>query len=335
MVQETPNGELLRRHFLAGAACLAGLTPHGAAAQTVAAPDPGPLPNVAADSDVASVTAGRNVSQHLTIKVMINGGGPYDFVVDTGAELTVLADNVAAQLNLPAGAPITVEGVTGRIQTRLVPVGELRVGPFRHENMKLPILPRSFLQADGFLGLDVIGESRVTFDFSAKALKIERPRMRFEPNGLNATRIRTSGVGGRLRATNCFVDNVRASAFIDTGAELSVGNPALEAALRKRRRGVTVLGPAILRDITGTQVNGEVIAIREIALQSLQFTSGSLVIADVPSFDTFDLRNEPAMLIGMDFLRQFASVSIDYRLKEIRFELAEMTPPAPIRIQRG
>jgi hypothetical protein len=37
----------------------------------------------------------------------------------------------------------------------------------------------------------------------------------------------------------------------------------------------------------------------------------------------------------MDYLRQFASVSIDYRLKEIRFELAEMTPPAPIRIERA
>ena len=335
MVQDTPHGALPRRHFLAGAAGLAGLASPVAYAQTVITPKPDILPGAAADDDSAAVAAGRNVSQHLTIGVMLNGKGPFNFVVDTGAELTVLADNVASELALPAGAPVTVEGVTGRIQTRLVPLAELSVGPFRHDNLKLPILPRSFLQADGFLGLDVIGSSRVTFNFLDKTLRIERPKVRFEANGMSATRVRTSGSDGRLRATNCRVDNVRASAFIDTGAEVSVGNPALEAALRKRRKGVTVLGPAILRDITGTQITGEVIAIRDIAMQNLHFTSGALVIADVPSFDTFGLNNEPAVLIGMDFLRQFASVSIDYRLKEIRFELAEMKEPAPIRIQRA
>jgi hypothetical protein len=333
MVQETPPGALLRRHFLAGAAGIAGLAPFMATAQTPA--EPGPLPGVAVDSDSAAIAAGRNISQHLTIGVMLNGKGPYNFVVDTGAELTVLADTVVAELGLPAGAPITVEGVTGRIQTHLVPLQELAVGPFRHEHMKLPVLPRRFLEADGFLGLDVINGSRVTFDFLDKALRIERPKVRFESNGNMATRVRTSGKDGRLKAANCRVDNIRATAFIDTGAELSVGNPALEAALRKRRRGLTVLGPATLRDITGTQIMGELIAIREIAMQDLVFTSGALVVADVPSFDTFGLKNEPAVLIGMDYLRQFARVSIDYRLKEIRFELADMKPPAPIRIQRG
>lgn len=335
MVQNNLCNALVRRQFLAGAAGLAGLIPLVARSQVVITPNPEVLPGAVSDDESAQVAAGRNASQHLTIKVMINGGGPFNFVVDTGAELSVLADDVAARLNLPEGAPITVEGVTGRIQTRLVPVDQLSVGPLTHRDLKLPILPRAFLLADGFLGLDVINGSRVTFDFLGKTLKIERSKNRFDADGASATRVRTSGRGGRLKATNGRVDNVQASAFIDTGAEISVGNPALEAALRKRRKGVHVYGPAILTDITGTRITGELIGIREITLQNLHFTSGALVIADVPSFDTFHLRNEPALLIGMDYLRQFARVSIDYRIKEIRFELAEMTPPAPIRIERG
>ncbi len=335
MVQEGLRNALLRRQFLAGAAGLAALTPLAARSQVVITPNPEVLPGAVADGESAQVAAGRNASQQLTIKVMINGNGPFDFVVDTGAELSVLADDVAARLNLPEGAPITVEGVTGRIKTRLVPVDRLSVGPLEHRDLKLPILPRAFLRADGFLGLDVINGSRVTFDFQGKTLNIERSKRRFDPDGASATRVRTSGRDGRLKATNGRVDNVQASVFIDTGAEISVGNLSLEAALRRRRKGVHVYGPAILTDITGTRITGELIGIREITLQNLHFTAGALVIADVPSFDTFNLKDEPALLIGMDYLRQFASVSIDYRLKEIRFELAEMTPPAPIRIERG
>jgi predicted aspartyl protease len=335
MVQDTPHGALARRHFIAGAASLAGLAPLPALSQTVITPNTDVLPGAVPNDESARVVAGRNASQHLTIQVNINGRGPFNFIVDTGAELSVLADDVAAQLNLPEGAPITVEGVTGRIKTRLVPVDQLSVGPLAHNNLKLPILPRAFLRADGFLGLDVINGSRVTFDFLGKSLKIERSRRRFDADDKMATRVRTSGRDGRLKATNARVDNVQTTAFIDTGAEISVGNPALEAALRRRRKGVHVYGPAILTDITGTQISGDVIAIKGITLQNLHFTSGALVVADVPSFDTFHLNEEPAILIGMDYLRQFASVSIDYRLKEIRFELAEMTPPAPIRIERA
>ncbi len=39
------------------------------------------------------------------------------------------------------------------------------------------------------------------------------------------------GTAGHLRSTNCSVNGVRATAFIDTGAEVSAGNQALFNAL--------------------------------------------------------------------------------------------------------
>jgi len=41
-------------------------------------------------------------------------------------------------------------------------------------------------------------------------------------------------------------------------------------------------------------------------------------------FGIWRLTHEPALLVGMNFLRQFAQVSIDYGRKEIRFDLASM-----------
>jgi hypothetical protein len=43
----------------------------------------------------------------------------------------------------------------------------------------------------------------------------------------------------------------------------------------------------------------------------------ALVIADLQVFDIGGLSRKPALLIGMNYLRQFAKVSIDYRIKEL------------------
>ena len=69
---------------------------------------------------------------------------------------------------------------------------------------------------------------------------------------------------------------------------------------------------------------GEVLHIDRIRLHSVAFTDAVLAIADMQIFDVWGLSREPALLIGMNFLRQFAQVSIDYGMKEIHFDLASM-----------
>jgi hypothetical protein len=64
---------------------------------------------------------------------------------------------------------------------------------------------------------------------------------------------------------------------------------------------------------------------------ALTFTDCPLVIADFLVFDVWGLRQRPALLIGMNLLRQFGRVSIDYGLKELRFDLAAYrSPPKPL-----
>jgi hypothetical protein len=63
----------------------------------------------------------------------------------------------------------------------------------------------------------------------------------------------------------------------------------------------------------------------------LTFIDCPLVIADFLVFDVWGMRQRPALLIGMNLLRQFGSVSIDYGLKELRFDLAAYrSPPTPL-----
>ena len=92
------------------------------------------------------------------------------------------------------------------------------------------------LAADSYLGLDTLDGSRVTFDIKHRALEIDQAHTRSASFLLrpNEARLRTYGSAGHLRALDCAVNGVSASAFLDSGAEVSVGNSALLAALLAR-----------------------------------------------------------------------------------------------------
>lgn len=282
------------------------------------------------------LAARPDAADRLTIEVMVNGRGPYRFVVDTAAERSILTEDIANELGLARGPAVMVSGMAKRIAVATVAVKELSFGPFRRTGLNLPILPRSSVMADGYLGLDAINGTRVTFDFANRALLIAEPAEIAHDSGATVTHVKAKGQGGYLRILDCRVNAVTAVAFIDTGAEVSVGNVSLLNALRARNANLHAFANVTLTGVTGGEVTGPVIPAKRIRLQNLGFHDGTLVIADVPDFAVWKSKYRPSLLIGMDYLRQFASVTLDYRARDIRFELSAAPPnPRPdVRIEQ-
>jgi hypothetical protein len=192
------------------------------------------------------------------------------------------------------------------------------------------------LGVDGYLGLDVLDRHRVVLDFAAQTLTVTRRQGFFAAmfERSNEAIVRTLGSSGRLRASNCVVDGVRAAAFVDTGAEVSVCNPALYAALQGRGaiRELTG-GPVQLAGVTGGSVSGVAIDVDHIVLGELNLTYTPMVVAPLEVFDIWGLGRQPALLFGMDCLRRFRRVSIDYGRKELRFELANARLTLPLQAE--
>ncbi|MDE2112563.1 MAG: aspartyl protease family protein [Alphaproteobacteria bacterium] len=276
--------------------------------------------------DVTKVTADTNAANLLTTNVQINGRGPFQFVVDTGADRTVIADDVVAAQGLPKGGHVAVEGAVRTVIAETARVEELAFGPVSCEDLVLPVLPRAQLEADGYLGLDVIDGYRVTFDFKNHALLVTEPRQAQLLNWAppDETLVRVSGRSGHLRAFNCIVDGVRATTFVDTGAEVSVGNSSLYEALIERSPSYAKKDVLPLTGVTGGIVTGRITTIKNIRLSALTFENSDIAIADLQIFDLWGLAERPSLLIGMNWLRQFSHVSIDYGRKELRFDLARL-----------
>jgi predicted aspartyl protease len=283
----------------------------------------------APDRGATPIAGATDAAKHLTVDVRIDDRGPYRFVVDTGADRTVLATDVAAELGLLFGERVVLEGVVRAVEAQAVRIRELSFGSIRCRHLVVPTLPRSTLGADGYLGLDTLDGHRVTFDFKNHTLQVSEPHSRLSSLWVrdNEARIRTVGSSGHLRAVNCSVDDVRAAAFIDSGADVSVGNTSLFTALARRNPAYGELGPISLIDLTGGETLGNFTIAKKIRIMEVELTDCPLVIADFKVFELWGLAQHPALLIGMNFLRQFSKVSIDYGLKELRFDRASLAAP--------
>jgi hypothetical protein len=228
------------------------------------------------------------------------------------------------ELGLANGPRVLLNGV---VQTKIadtVSIRHLAFGSIASGNFNVPTVPRSLLDADGYLGLDFLDGHRVTFDFKGGLLQVSdsRPKLSADWNRPSEARIHAFGSSGHLRSLDCRIDGVSSAAFVDSGAEVSAANGPLLAALARRNPSFGVIGEMELIDITGGQIQGKVAMVKQIRLPGLAFADCPLVIANFQVFKAWGLTRSPALLIGMNVLRQFSRVSIDYRLKELRFDLA-------------
>lgn len=315
-----PVGACSRRRFFGYSGASLAFASAGAFAQSIAPLPPGqPV-----DPDAKRIATENDRSKHLTVAVTIAGKGPFRFVVDTGADRSVIADDLANTLGLVRGPKVTVQGVVKSVLSQTVTVHDLSFGAGRLQNLVVPVLPRALLQADGYLGLDVIDGYRVLFDFRNKSLVVTEPRhaMLTMFSRPEEAKVQLRGTEGHLRSTTCRVDGVPTTAFIDTGAEVSVGNSQLLTALLDRDPSYFIIGTLPITGVTGGQMTGQITEVRNIRLNPITFSGCVLMIADLQIFDLWGLTDRPAVLVGMNFLRQFQQVSIDYGRKELIFDLA-------------
>ena len=255
--------------------------------------------------------------RRLTVPVRIGGAGPFDFMVDTGAQATVLSSDLAEELQLFDRQGATLVGMASSRQVETTVVPDFTLGDRTFTIRSAPIVERRHIgAADGILGLDALQDKRVLIDFRDGALLVADS---FENGGSNSYDIvvRARERLGQLIIHRAEIDGVRTAIIIDTGAAGSVGNLALRRRLRSRE----ALGDAVMTDVNGVRVSGEVRVARRINMGRVELNNIAVSFADSPTFHVLDLADEPAMIMGMSELRLFERVAIDFRSSRVLFDI--------------
>src|SRR5262249_55787732 len=102
----------------------------------------------------------------IVVPVMINGQGPFRFVVDTGASSSTLSPKLVRSLGLSAEGRILLNGITGRAEVPAVTVKELQAGDLTISDSLFPVVWAPLMAgADGILGLAGVKSPNLLVDF--------------------------------------------------------------------------------------------------------------------------------------------------------------------------
>jgi hypothetical protein len=313
----------------AGAVCVSAAEPPkirkpGPAPNTP--PNVPPLPPAVFDPTLAvggEDLKARKVETRLTVQVLVNGRGPYNFIVDSGADTSVVGLRIARGLQLPLGTPAILNSMTARNVVDRVKVAELTLGPTTVRNLQLPALRESDVGGDGMIGIDALVEQRLLMDFDKRLIKVEDARIPVKrmPGEIVVVGRRFRG---QLILTHVKAAGLPLDAVIDTGTQITIGNLALRDKLIRRNRGKFVTVP--VTGVTGETMTMELATIGHLQLGPVTLRDVPMAFADVPPFKMFGIHNQPALLLGTDLLEAFRKVSLDFRARKVRFQLKRCRP---------
>lgn len=280
--------------------------------------DPATIEQAAAETVLVQL---GQLDQRLSVPVAIGNSKPYNFVIDTGAERTVVSRQLASVLGLAPSGRIQVTSMTERslVDTVIVPELFIRSIGQRH-TIRAPALEASNIGAPGLLGIDTLQKHRVVIDFERNEMAVmpSQPRRRATPTDPDEIVVVARSKFGQLIVTDAYYGNMPIKVVLDTGSQVSVGNSALRKRVRARKGQVQITE---ITSVTGGKANVDYMMVPDIKLGNIRFGAMPVAFTDAAPFTYFGLANKPAMLLGMDSLREFRRVEIDFPNRQVRFLL--------------
>jgi len=280
------------------------------------------VPEIDKTSQTEDLNFKNERDDRLTVPVKLSGAGPYRFLVDTGADRTAVSREIATRLNLQSGDGAELHTVTGVSTVRTARVRNFELTRVPESSVDAAVLEGVNIGADGIVGVDLLRSQRVQFDFEKKTMSIVPSKtadFRAEPGTIVVQARRKNG---RLIVTDAQANDRPVTVILDTGSQVSIGNYAL----RRRLLGSSLINArqtVELESVTGEKIIGDYMFIRELNFGGIGLKNLAVVFTDAHTFKQLGLDKTPALLLGMNAIRAFKKVSIDFANKKFRVVLPE------------
>lgn len=315
MGPEKRMGEDRTRRALIGQGLAVGFCPSlgGAPWQSDAAQQP---PQAFASSERK-----RN---RLTAAVRIGDGLPLTFAIDTAANGSVIASDLLGLTPHRRTGPVVMHTLVAAETVETIRVSRFRSGVLDKRNVRLAVGDREGLEGlDGLLGSELLLGRRLVLDFKRRVeARIARSQIR------SPSRLLVPEPGARLiapierRFSSLLMIPARlggadATAIIDSGASMTMMNEAgaLAGGVRPlaTSEGVTVVS---IQSPTGRTTPARLGLLPALGFADARIGRLPVLVGDFHTFSQWGLAGQPALLLGVDVLGLFESVSIDLRLRE-------------------
>jgi predicted aspartyl protease len=289
----------------------------GAVALSKSAPARACEPLVSGTPGIAGATTKDTVGRAVA-PISINGQGPFRFIIDTGANRSVLSQALATRLGLAPSGEGVVHSIDGAEPAMLVNVESLSFGAFQLSRGDTPVLDGPMLDGEhGLLGVDGMAGRLLHIDFTKQCVEIYESSAQLPMRGWLSVPARMRF--GTMLTVQGEIQGVRVNVLIDTGSNISLANEHFRDALRgvaartieyHNNHAFTFGRPIVLEQSVWTPT----LRIGDTFVDGVNAYIGNFHI-----FDVWGLQNEPTLLIGMDVLARSREMAIDYERGVVHF----------------
>jgi predicted aspartyl protease len=261
-------------------------------------------------------------TNRMTVPVSINGSVTYPFIVDTGAERTVIASDLAKRLKLEQGGQLKLATITGPAMAESYMIENLSMNTIKVEMIEAPGLARQNLGAYGLLGIDSLEDHKVLLDFKGGKMDVlpSKKKSRLSKVERGMIVVTAKRFAGRMILSDAEIGGIKVDIILDTGAQSTMANYALRDRMRKRDRLFDYI-PVTLIGVTGDTLAGDFTQIRRIAIGGFVINDMPVTFADNFAFKALKLEKKPAILLGMDAMQLFDRVLVDFANRRVGFDL--------------
>lgn len=284
----------------------------------------------AAQADCLPYDAGEDGSP--VIHAMVEGQGPFAFVLDTASSGTTVDPETAERLALPRDAETeTAQGMGGPMDVRLHRVSRLTAGPLTLTDFPAPAIPAPTLEGRdivGLAGVDLFGQTLATWNAAPGCVTVGstgRP-----PVGDGWRPVAVQWIRPWKILLPVRIGTVQGWGLLDTGAQHTVLNPVFAD-----RLGLT---PASGRLAEGGEITGidgrplplSLAQVEAVAVGDWRWDRAALRIGDLPVFARLGEADTPLAVIGADWLKN-QGFAIDYGAEAVWQRL----PEAPVSVDNA
>jgi len=252
---------------------------------------------------------------HLMVMTMVNGEGPFPFIVDTAAASTVVFDNLVDAVNLQRNPDMPlarIQGASGVTDAPIVNVGEVAVGDWQFDlpyAVALPELTSLDEEVFGILGINVLMQQPIGFQLSSGLINIYEPNSAIDPDtDLTGRWFQTSydhrPNTGQFMWIEVAVNGVAIQGIMDTGARRTVINTAAVEALGFEGTVDNLVEAEPIRGGTNNATPAWNYLVSTVQFGERVWGSRNLTLADPSVIAALGMGDQPMIIFGSDFMAE-------------------------------
>lgn len=279
----------------------------------------------------------------IVVEARLNGHGPYDFVLDTGASISAVFDKVRDRLVLEPvpGKTVIVHGAVASGKHPLLRVDRLELGRAVWPDPRIVSLPgetEAAADIDGVLGVDFLRRYAVGFSTGDRVVRLYSPAAIADRSyrGWASVPLKAEAVGDSGAAFYFFdieIEGWKVAAVFDLGAGFNMINwPGVQSLGRTARalRKKVLLSGALASSHVVARIQAE-----EVTTAGVRWRNEVFSVGDFKIFDTFKLNDQPAAILGAglftqrDFVIDFARNRLLIKVAMNEVNVPGMAGPSP------